>query len=106
MESDWKLLIQFGLPKGAARQVEANAVQNLKGMREAVRCLSESRLDAADIDILAAWLSAFKHHFPSAFAEVLGSVGETYLNQLKTQTDPNRYLKLRRIAVANLAELF
>jgi hypothetical protein len=105
MDSDWKLLIQLGLPKGAAHRVEGDIFSKARESRNAVHSLSNARLASADIDVLAAWLSAFKHHFPSAFSEVLGSVGEDCLSQLRPNVDPDRYLKLRRIALSNLASL-
>lgn len=97
--------MQLGLPKGAVRRKTGDVFAQAPAARDAIRSLANAPLDAADVDVLAAWLSAFKHHFPSAFSEVLGPVGEACLNQLKPRVDPNRYLKLRRIATANLAAL-
>ena len=66
----------------------------------------QPHLDPTETDVLAAWLSAFRHHWPSAFAELLGEVGEASLQILLPKVAPDRYLKLRRIAIANLANLF
>jgi hypothetical protein len=53
---------------------------------------------------LLAWLSAFEHHWPRGFSRVAGTLGRKLLDELSRGTvDPNRYLKLRRIACENLA---
>jgi hypothetical protein len=63
-------------------------------------------LEVAERECLGAWLAAFRHHWPDQFAAVLGSDGELALQRLQAHLDdPNRYLKLRRIAIENLAVL-
>ena len=53
---------------------------------------------------LLAWLAGFRHHWPHRFREVLGDVGDTAMEALtRALDDRNRYLKLRRIAIANLS---
>jgi len=53
---------------------------------------------------LCAWLSAYQHHWPQSFDHHLGSEASTVLERLRAAiTDPNRYLKLRRIAIENLS---
>ncbi len=74
-------------------------------LRRAVQSLAASNLEPTDTDLLAAWLAAFSHHWPSAFAEILGEVGPESLRTLTSRVEPNRYLKFRRIAVANLAKI-
>jgi hypothetical protein len=60
---------------------------------------SESATDA-----LWAWLRAFRQHWPKRFEETLGSTGDAALEALaRRPCDPNRYLKLRRIALEQLA---
>ncbi|MFL6200457.1 MAG: hypothetical protein ACJ76J_14865 [Thermoanaerobaculia bacterium] len=64
------------------------------------------RLEPSRREPLLAGLKAWKHHWPEQFQRTLGSVGERCLAKLETvPMDPNRYLKLRRIAVENLSRL-
>ena len=105
MDSEWKLLSQMGLPQGAAHCVRGSIFGNAEMVRHAVSELAGSNLEPDETDVLAAWLSGFRHHWPSAFNQVLGEVGESSLRALMPRVDSNRYLKLRRIAIANLANL-
>lgn len=105
MDSDWKLLVQMGLPLGPIfTLLDAHAVK-ADAILAAVGRLSSEPLDPTETDALSAWLSAFNHHWPSAFSQVLGEVGASSLRTLLPKVEPNRYLKLRRIAIANLANL-
>ena len=97
--------MQMGLPQGAVCATLGPIFDNVEAIRLAVGSLAASNLDPTDIDVLAAWLSGFSHHWPSAFAEVLGEVGDSSLRTLMPKVEPNRFLKLRRIAIANLAKL-
>ncbi len=99
----WKQLEAAGLPTGAIRpaprQLDAGAV------RHAV----ESILDGGSIapalrEPLLAWLAAWQHHWPSSFDDVLGAAGRQLAASVgASPLDANRYLKLRRIAIENLA---
>lgn len=63
-------------------------------------------LDPSRREPLLAWLRAWKHHWPEQFQRTLGATGERCLARLEAAPmDPNRYLKLRRIAVENLSRL-
>jgi len=97
--------MQMGLPQGALRPTLGHSLENADVIRQALGALGAHDLDPTGTDALAAWLSAFKHHWPTAFAEMLGEVGESTLNLLLPKVALNRYLKLRRIAIANLANL-
>lgn len=97
--------MQMGLPKGAIRSTLGHCLESRDAICQAVGALVARNLDPTEADVLAAWLSAFRHHWPSAFAELLGEVGEASLQMLLPKVAPNRYLKLRRIAIANLANL-
>ncbi|MEA2562476.1 MAG: hypothetical protein QOH06_3980 [Acidobacteriota bacterium] len=77
-------------------------------LREVLARMTEDfdRLDPSRREPLLAWLKAWKHHWPERFEQTLGWDGERCLAKLATTaTDPNRYLKLRRIAVENLSHL-
>ncbi len=97
--------MQVGLPDGAIRSTLSQSLPNPSVMRQTIGELVAGRLDPTETDVLAAWLSAFKHHWPSAFAESLGEVGDASLQKLLPKVAHDRYLKLRRIAIANLANL-
>lgn len=76
-----------------------------KKLRAAVRSAAEDQLlgERGQVALLA-YLRAFRHHWPAAFGELLGEEGEKTIAELSARrVDPNRYLKLRRIAIENLA---
>jgi hypothetical protein len=53
---------------------------------------------------LGAWLWALKDHWPRRFAATLGPEGERLLRELDPLlADTNRLLKLRRLAIAEIA---
>jgi hypothetical protein len=94
------------MPVSAATGRPVTSVEPLR-LRSAVLELVESeRLLSWQIAPLLAWLAAFKRHWPSRFKEVLGEIGELAVESLDARLDDrNRYLKLRRIAIANLSGL-
>ena len=66
-----------------------------------------AELDESQRECLRAWLRAFRHHWPERFEAILGTMGARTLSDLERFSyDQNRYLKLRRIAIANLALSF
>jgi len=106
MRDDWELLKTSGLPDGAIRAKPSGPLD--ADLRAVVARMTEDldRLDPSRREPLLAWLKAWKHHWPEQFERTLGWVGERCLTKLETTpTDPNRYLKLRRIAVENLSRL-
>ena len=106
MRDDWELLKTSGLPDGAIRAKPSGPLA--ADLRAIVARISEDfdRLEPSRREPLLAWLKAWKHHWPEQFQRTLGSTGERCLAKLEaTPTDPNRYLKLRRIAVENLSRL-
>src|SRR5207247_516645 len=53
---------------------------------------------------LLAWLRALRHHWPSSFERLAGADGRQLLERLEAAPiDENRCVKLRRIAIENLA---
>ena len=75
-------------------------------LREELRALADhpERLDATLRQALFAWLCALEHHWPSRFDAVAGPGGRALLDAITTMAiDPNRHVKLRRIAIDNLA---
>lgn len=95
---DQSVLRAFGLPDASIA-----AAPNASGedLRTAIRHALAAGVSGRDVDILAAWLSAFAHHWPTAFRSLLGPDGEA-LRKKCVPADANRYLKLRRIATENL----
>ena len=91
------------MPDGAARPVPSRP---LPGIREAVCRLDETVDDipSRSVEPLLSWLRAFESHWPKRFDSELGDAGRHLIAQLETRSpDLNRYLKLRRIALENLA---
>jgi hypothetical protein len=102
----WETLIKAGMPAGAVRREPAE-IRDPRRLRSAVRELVEFQaLDTWQVAPLLAWLAAFQHHWPSRFRDCLGEVGDAAIDALTVRLDDqNRYLKLRRIAIANLSAM-
>ncbi|GMV42588.1 MAG: hypothetical protein AMXMBFR64_43040 [Myxococcales bacterium] len=65
-----------------------------------------SLLQEREREALVAWLSAWASHWPDSFAKHFGRpLGEVVASLVRPDDDPNRYLKLRRIALAHLADI-
>ncbi|HEX7836887.1 MAG TPA: hypothetical protein VF469_05460 [Kofleriaceae bacterium] len=59
-----------------------------------------------DADALAAWIFAWQHHWPQSFTMALGTDAASVTEWASGhEVDVNRYLKLRRIALENLARI-
>jgi hypothetical protein len=94
----WETLCEAGLPLGAVRPPPI--AFDREKVAQALGRLSATEVEAARRDVLAAWLSAWEHHWPASFSDEGGAL----LRELRSQPlDENRYLKLRRVAIANLA---
>ena len=99
--------MEAGLPDGAARSRPAGPLDERR-LRLAVEEVTDSlsSLEGRQVELLKAWLRGWRHHWPRAFSRILGEVGERCDRLLDTTpVDPNRYLKLRRIAIENLSDL-
>jgi len=102
-EEIWLVLQRAGVPVGAARPPDRRPDPALRAAVREVVAEADS-LAPAERVALVAWLAAFRHHWPIRFAETLGDDGARLITALSAKpVDPNQYLKLRRIAVANLA---
>ncbi|MBN2195972.1 MAG: hypothetical protein JW751_24355 [Polyangiaceae bacterium] len=100
------VLMAAGMPDGAIRPLPVPTAGR-DAIRRAVMEILAQGLEPRLREPVYAWLAAFRHHFPGAFARELGSTGDALLAKLAAETlDRNRCLKLRRIAVENLARLF
>jgi hypothetical protein len=97
-----EILERAGVPLGAVR-LPPRSLPDDASLREA---LMRASLDPAAFppEALLAWLRAFQHHFAPAFERVLGDTGRELIARLDgPRIDRNRYVKLRRIAIENLA---
>jgi hypothetical protein len=98
-----KTLRDHGLPSGAIRP--APRAFDDRAARDAILALLASDVsEQGDREALVAWLSGFRHHWPQRFSDVFGQDGEVALQRWAAGIDVNHYLKLRRIAVENLAQ--
>ena len=91
-----------GLPDGAIRPPPRGPFDAAR-VRAAVR---EAAAAPRDVAPLLAWLRAWQHHWKSHFRATLGDEGVEIVERLRARLDDeNRYLKLRRIAIENLAAI-
>jgi hypothetical protein len=102
VQTAWETLIAAGVPDGAPRP--APRAIDFEALRRSISALDVDALDDVECAVLLAWLEAFRHHWPSRFERELGDAGRALLAEVGgRRIDTNRYLKLRRIALANLA---
>lgn len=95
-------LLAAGVPFGAPRPPPTHL--DFDVLRASLAELPLDALDAREAECLFAWLEAWQARWPSSYSRELGAIGERVRVQLGTRShDPDRYLKLRRIAIANLA---
>lgn len=98
------VLLRAGVPVGPARPPPRGLPDD-----ESLRCAVleiEARWTPEELVPYAAWLSAWAHHWPTRFRAVFGDEGRKLERRLRAGVvDANRYIKLRRIAIQNLAEL-
>ncbi len=91
-----------GLPDGAIRPPPGRPFDPAR-VRAAVREVASEPVDVAP---LLAWLRAWQHHWGGHFRKSLGTEGARIVEELRARLDDeNRYLKLRRIAIENLAAM-
>ncbi|MBX3129402.1 MAG: hypothetical protein KF718_21970 [Polyangiaceae bacterium] len=92
--------VPIGPPRPAGGAFPANA-ELRAAVDEVLTCASSEQLVPH-----VAWLSALLHHWPARFRSIFGVEGEATVQELRRRVvDRNRYLKLRRIAVENLARV-
>lgn len=100
MADSWQILRAAGLPLAIP---PADAVPSVTELGAAVRAAIAQSPTGRDAEALAAFVLAWSQHWPSSFAV---SCDEDVLAwAAQNRFDENRYLKLRRIALANLASV-
>lgn len=100
MTPAWQILHRAGVPLAGSRDGEPPTAEEIG---QAVREVLAEPPSGREAEALAAFLFAWRHHFPTSFAAL---VGDEALSWARAQLpDDNRYLKLRRIAIANLSNV-
>ncbi|MFN0253266.1 MAG: hypothetical protein ACKV2T_40725 [Kofleriaceae bacterium] len=103
MPTAWQLLRDGGLPLAIEGTSTRRRADELARALEVA--VAESPL-GRDADALAAYIRAWQHHWPGSFADELGERATPILAWAdQAITDRDRYLKLRRIAIANLSKI-
>jgi hypothetical protein len=99
----WQILRDGGLPLAMPRTGQTRTAAELA----AAACAAIAEQPTGrDADALAAFVRAWRQHWPSSFAAALGERGAAVLAWADAHVgDANRYLKLRRIALENLAQV-
>lgn len=107
MSEAWEILAASGVPAGAIRAAPDRTLEGAR-LRTALDEVTRrpEALTEREADPLLAWLRGFRQHWPVRFDQILGVAGSSALAALETRrSDPNRYLKLRRIAIENLSRV-
>lgn len=104
-EQAWEILEASGLPMGALRRTDR--VPESRAIREALRSLLDGpEPEGPRSEALCGFLSAWQSHWPQEFRAHCEPYGTALLERLASSAvDRGRYLKLRRIAIANLARV-
>jgi hypothetical protein len=103
MDDPWQILRDGGLPlalpaSGVARRLEELAA--------ATRSAVAQQPTGREAEALAAFVFAWHHHWPASFERGLGAdAGPVVDWAARNAVDEGRYLKLRRIALENLARI-
>lgn len=98
--------MDLGLPDGAARPPPRGPIDPVAVRAAVLEVARSPELTAAKVAPLLAWLSAWRHHWAPSFARVFKVRDVEILDELQERLDDeNRYLKLRRIAIENLARV-
>jgi hypothetical protein len=102
MSDTWQTLRAGGVPLAIEPAVAVPSPAILAAMARAAIATASGR----DAEALAAWIFAWAHHWPSSFAASFAADHDQVLAwAARAAIDDNRYLKLRRIALENLATI-
>ena len=103
MTDPWQILRAGGVPLALPTPSLEVQVGDLAG---ATRAAIAQHPNGRDADALAAWIFAWQHHWPQSFTVALGADATSVAEWAsRHEVDVNRYLKLRRIALENLARI-
>lgn len=103
MSDAWQILRDGGLPLAIAGSGMARTPEELA---RATRAAIATRPTGREAEALAAFVFAWHHHWPESFAAELGDGAAAAIEwAARNALDDGRYLKLRRIAIENLAQI-
>jgi hypothetical protein len=103
MRSPWQVLRDNGLPLAIERTGASTGVDELAA---ATRAAVAEDPSGRESEALAAFVFAWQHHWPQVFQSAFGDAGAELLTWAGCQfSDEGRYVKLRRIAIENLAHV-
>lgn len=96
----WQTLRDGGVPLAIAGTGAPAAAEELA--RATIAAVAEGPR-GREAEALAAWVLAWHQHWPESFREAFGNQPPVLAWAAAVFTDAGRYLKLRRIALENLA---
>ncbi|MBE7447526.1 MAG: hypothetical protein HS111_01135 [Kofleriaceae bacterium] len=105
MSSPWQILRAGGLPLVTEAAPGRPSAAELARAARAVIALAPVGRDA---EALVAFLAAWRHHWPASYRAAFAAdpgPGEVDAWVAAQAVDADRYLKLRRIAIAHLATI-
>jgi hypothetical protein len=103
MVDAWQILRDGGLPIATETSGRHPTATELAA---AILAAIGSHPTGRDSEALAAFVLAWRQHWPSTFATELGAHAEAVLEWARRNAhDEDRYLKLRRIAIENLSHV-
>lgn len=103
MHDAWQILRDGGLPLALPM---SGTTRSSKDLASATRAAIAQRPTGREAEALAAFVFAWHHHWPGSFEHELGPDAATVVAWASQHAvDEGRYLKLRRIALENLAQI-
>lgn len=103
MQDAWQILRDSGLPLALP---VSGVVRSLEELASATRAAIAQQPVGREAESLAAFVFAWHHHWPGSFERELGPAAATVVDWAsRNAMDEGRYLKLRRIALENLARI-
>ena len=102
MRSAWQTLRDGGVPLATASTGAATSPAELAAATHAAIAGASPGREA---EALAAWVFAWHHHWPDGFRAAFGEAHPVLAWAAAHCPDADRYLKLRRIAIENLARV-
>jgi hypothetical protein len=101
MRDPWQILHRAGLPMAGERTGDPPSEGEIA---EALSAVLVEDVAPRERDALVAFVDAWRQHWPSSFARALGDRAPAVTRWATAHpVDEGRRLKLRRIALANLA---
>lgn len=102
MPGPWQILRAGGLPLAIATDAPRPSAAALA---EAVDAARAEQPTGRDAEALAALVLAWRKHWPGGFGQAFADAGALEAWALAQLPDDDRLLKLRRLAIAGLAEI-